>query len=441
MIEEEDIKSNVYEIFNAAISSVNPYKTVKIYCGQLFSFYKSKRLRRLYVVGFGKASFDMARAVNDNLGEFITDGIIITKYGHAKGVEYLDKIKVFEAGHPIPDEKGINATKQIIELLKKTDESTLVLCLISGGGSALFVSPLEPITLLEKQKTTKILLEAGADINEVNTIRKHISSVKGGRLAKIAYPAYVKSLILSDVLGDRLDVIASGPTAFDTSTYIDAIKIVEKYGISDKLPKSVISVLNKGIAGEIDDTPKEGDITFKNVENIVIGNNKIALSAAMQKAQELGFHGEILSTEIEGEAKDVGRWLAGIAKRYKEKKEIMTIKKPMCILSGGETTVKVKGTGKGGRNTELALSFAMEIKDTDGVFLLSAGTDGTDGPTDAAGAFVSDKTIEEAKRLQLDPNEYLQNNDSYNFFKKLDCLFIIGPTGTNVMDIQILIIL
>lgn len=439
-IEPEDVKAKAYEIFYAAISSVNPYDTVKAYAGQLLSFYQSKNLKRLFVVGFGKASFDMARAINDSSGAFITDGIIITKYGHARGVKSIDKIKVYEAGHPIPDDNGVKATKEIVELLKKADETTLVVCLISGGGSALFVSPIEPITLSEKQDTTKILLEAGADINEVNTIRKHISSVKGGRLAAIAYPAYIKSLILSDVIGDRLDVIASGPTTFDTTTYADALEVIKRYRLSDKIPHHIMDVLNKGIKGQIPDTLKEKDPILSNTENTIIGSNKIALAAAATKASELGFHTEVLSTEIEGEAREVGRWLAGVAKTYKMKKRLSEIKKPVCLLSGGETTVKVVGRGKGGRNTELALAFAIEIEKEDGIALLSAGTDGTDGPTDAAGAYVTWNTTKKAKGLGLSPLEYLNNNDSYNLFKKLDSLFITGPTGTNVMDIQIILI-
>ncbi|MCX7965440.1 MAG: glycerate kinase [Syntrophorhabdaceae bacterium] len=436
----EDQREKAFEIYNTAILAVNPYNIVKTQGEHLLTFYHSKNLKKLFVVGFGKASFEMARAINDILKEFISEGIIITKYGHSNAAVSIDKIKVFEAGHPIPDEKGVEATNKIIELLKRADDDTLVVCLISGGGSALLVLPLEPITLQEKQITTKLLLEAGADINELNTVRKHISSVKGGRLARIAYPAHIKSLILSDVLKDRLDVIASGPTTFDTSTYSDAMDVIKKYGLLDKLPESVIEVINKGVEKKIPETLKKKDPVLENVENLIIGNNKIALNAAKVKAEELGFYSEILSTEIEGEAKAMGKWLAGIVKTYKEKKAIKRIEKPICLLLGGETTVKVTGNGKGGRNTELALSFAIEMEGIDGVFLLSAGTDGTDGPTDAAGAYVTGQTVERAKKIGLNPYEYLINNDSYNFFKVLNTLLITGPTGTNVMDIQIVII-
>lgn len=433
-------KEKAIEIFWSAIDAVNPYNSIKNQSKKILSFYRERGIKMLFVIGFGKASYEMARGINDSLNEIITEGIIITKYQHSKGVKTIDKIKVFEAGHPIPDDNGVEATKRVVGLLKKADERTLAVTLISGGGSALLVSPMEPITLKEKQEATKLLLEAGADINEVNTVRKHISSVKGGRLAQIAYPAYIKSFILSDVLKDRLDVIASGPTTFDPTTYPNALDAIERYGLLNKMPQSIIGVLNKGIKGEVPETPKENNFIFKNIENTIIGSNKIALANAKSRAQELGFYTDILSTELEGEAKEVGRWLARVAMAYKDRKDASNIKKPVCLLSGGETTVKVTGTGKGGRNTELALAFAIEIRGKKGILLLSAGTDGTDGPTDAAGAYVTGETVPNANNIGISPFEYLDNNDSYNFFKKLDSLFITGPTGTNVMDIQITLI-
>ncbi len=428
------------QIYWAAIEAVNPYSSVKESTEGILSFYREREMNKLFVIGFGKASFEMARAIHDSFGKIVTKGIIITKYGHARGIKDMEEIKVYEAGHPIPDEKGVRATEDIIMLLKEADEGTLVVALISGGGSALLVSPIEPITLIEKQEATKLLLEAGANINEINIVRKHISRVKGGRLARISYPGHIKSLILSDVLKDSLHVIASGPTTFDPTTYSDALHVIKRYGILSKMPKSIVHVLNKGIMGEAPETPKEDDPMFHHVENTIIGNNKNALFTAKQKAEELGFYVEILSTEIEGEAKDVGAWLARVALTYKEKKDTSNIKKPICLLSGGETTVHVKGTGKGGRNTELCLAFAIELHGIKGITLLSAGTDGTDGPTEAAGAYATEDTIQKAIRLGISPMEYLLNNDSYNFFKKMDSLFITGPTGTNVMDLQIILI-
>jgi len=436
----EEAETKAIHIYEKAVSSVNPYITVKRHVEALTSFCREKNIRQVFVVGFGKASVEMARGVNDSIGDIIDRGLVITKYSHARGTTSLGKIQVFEAAHPVPDGSGLMATRKIIELLKRVDNSTLVICLISGGGSALLVSPIEPVTLEEKQITTKLLLEAGANINDVNAVRKHISYVKGGRLAQLAYPAYIRSLILSDVVGDKLDVIASGPTTFDPTTYDDAIEILKKFRLLDRVPRNVIDVLNKGKRGEISETVKEGDPVLANTENTIIGSNKMALAEARKAAIELGFNTSIISTELEGEAKDVGKWLAEIAKACKIKKEESRIKKPICLLSGGETTVTVVGSGKGGRNTELALAFALEIEGIAGIFLLSAGTDGTDGPTDAAGAFVTGDTVKKARMAGISPEEYLKNNDSYHFFKKVGGLYITGPTGTNVMDVQIILI-
>ncbi len=425
------------EIFYAAVKAVDPYEAVRSYEEKILSTYKNTNCKKLFVVGFGKAAYPMAKAIEDDLLVFIDNGIVITKYGHCP--DKLQKIQVCEAGHPLPDENGLKGTNAMIKLLNNADEQTLVVCLISGGGSALLVSPHESISLSEKQKVTELLLKAGVNIYGLNTVRKHISKVKGGRLAEIAYPAKVISLILSDVVGDRLDVVASGPTSPDKTTYKDALIVLEKYGLMGMTPKAVLEVLYRGSNSLISETPKEDDRIFGNVENIIIGSNKKALDAAKTKAESLGLHAEVLSSEILGEAKNVGRWLA---KKAIETHNVVNKKHDgkICLISGGETTVTVKGNGLGGRNMELALSFALEIEKIDGIALLSAGTDGTDGPTDAAGAIVNGETITKAKALGLDPKEYLENNDSYNFFKKIGRLFITGPTGTNVMDIQVLIV-
>jgi glycerate 2-kinase len=432
------MEQTVIKIFTSALKAVSPYEAVKNHCKYIMSFYESGNFNRVIVIGFGKAACPMAKAIEDSLPDPLKAGIIITKYSHCN--EYiLERIKFFEAGHPIPDENGLKGTNAIIRLLENNDEHTLVVCLISGGGSALLVAPYEGITLSEKQKVTELLLKAGADIYELNTIRKHISNVKGGRLAEIAYPVRVISLILSDVIGDRLDVIASGPTAPDRTTFQDALAVLEKYSLADKIPLSVLDILRRGSQGLIPETPKENSIVFRTVENIIIGSNKKALEAAKTKARELNLHTEIISTEITGEARNIGKWLAKVA--LETHKNFRTSHhKPLCLISGGETTVTVKGNGIGGRNMELALAFALEIEGIEGITLLSAGTDGTDGPTDAAGAIVDGQTIVKAKAISLAPEKYLKNNDSYNFFKKIDGLFITGPTGTNVMDIQIVVI-
>lgn len=431
---KQTLKEMATRIFYKALEAVNPYSVVKNSTEKIRFIYQKGNFKKLIVIGFGKAACPMAKAIEDRLVDLIDSGIIITKYGH---VNYqLSKIKIYEAGHPIPDYNGLKGTKEIIKILQDSYDETLVLCLISGGGSSLLVSPYDGISLAEKQNITELLLKSGADINELNTVRKHLSKVKGGRLAEIAYPAKVLSLILSDVIGDRLDVIASGPTAPDKTTYNDALTILERYGLIDKAPKGIIEVLRKGARGLIKETPKEGDKILERVENIIIGSNKMALNAARQSAEELGLHAEIISSELRGEARDAGRWLADIAKAQKAQ----GFKRARCLISGGETTVTVKGNGLGGRNMELALAFATEIEGIDGITLLSAGTDGTDGPTDAAGAIVNGQTVIKAKNIGLNPEEYLNNNDSYNFLKKVNKLFITGPTGTNVMDVQIVLI-
>jgi len=442
------------EIFYAALKAVDPYDAVQVHSRRIRTIYKGGHFKRLMVIGFGKAACIMVNALKDALGDLIDDVIVITKYGYCSSTPWdsglESSVLIFEAGHPLPDENGLKATEEAIKLLRDADEDTLIVCSISGGGSALLVSPYEGISLKEKQQITELLLNAGADIYELNTVRKHISKVKGGRLAEIAYPAKVISLILSDVIGDRLDVIASGPTSPDSTTYNDALEVLKKYRLIDKAPQSIVETLQKGAKGLINETPKEGSNIFHNVENIIIGSNRIALDAAKKKAEESGVSTEIISYELTGEARKAGKWLAGIAMAKKLQratghgpgvsKEYNSTLQPICLISGGETTVTVKGRGMGGRNMELALSFAMAIEGIDGITLLSAGTDGTDGPTDAAGAIVDGETIKKARAIHIDPLEYLNNNDSYNFFRKIDALFITGPTGTNVMDIQIMVI-
>jgi glycerate-2-kinase len=434
-------KEMAVEIFQAALDAVDPFSCTLGYCRQIKDYFIQKNFDALYLVGFGKASYTMLRAVVSELGiNSFRRGVIVTKYGHkiaGKEDDLINEIeryiKVYEAGHPVPDINGFNATSEIISTLKEADERSLILCLISGGGSSLLVSPYEGITLEDKQKVTAHLLRAGADINELNSVRKHLSKVKGGRLAELAYPAEMISLIVSDVIGDRLDVIASGPTSPDPTTYGDAIKVLKKYDLYHDMPENVIDLLEKGREGIIPETPKPGSYVFKKVQNIIISSNRIAIDAASERARSLGLEPEIVTTSLSGEARDAGKLLAERAKGLKDSRKI-------CLISGGETTVTVKGSGKGGRNTELALSFAMEISGTEGITLLSAGTDGTDGPTDAAGAVVDGHTISEGISKGLDPEEYLKNNDSYNFFKEIDSLLITGPTGTNVMDIQIIIV-
>lgn len=430
-------KKAALDIYSEALKVVDPYLLTIPFSEKVRSLYQDSGAGKLIVIGFGKAAVAMGKATEDSLYAIIDDGILITKHGHSDKKNPLGKLKVLEAGHPIPDEYGFNGTEEVIRLMRAADEKTLVLCLISGGGSALLVSPYEGITLADKQSVTDLLLKAGANINELNTVRKHISKVKGGRLAETAFPAKVISLIISDVVGDRLDVIASGPTSPDSTTYQDALRVIEKYELTDQTPRSVLDVLKNGAEDLTPETPKEGNPIFDRVENLIIGNNIRALKAAKAKAESFGLAAEIISSDLTGEARVVGKWLA---KKAVEIRNTNRSTRSCCLISGGETTVTVKGNGLGGRNMELALAFAMEIEGIDGITFLSAGTDGTDGPTDAAGALVDGQTVKKAKAIGLDPSVYLSNNDSYSFFKKIDVLIMTGPTGTNVMDIQIVVI-
>jgi glycerate 2-kinase len=389
----------------------------------------------LYLVGAGKATAKMALAVEALLGERIAGGVVIVKSGHAVS---LKKLEVVEAGHPIPDQAGINATETIIQLLRRTQESDLILCLVSGGASALLSCPVVGLGLQDKQQTTQALLNCGARIQEVNAIRKHISRVKGGRLAELAHPSTVVSLILSDVIDDSLDAIGSGPTVPDSSTFADCLSIVDRYRVGEMIPVAVKRFLKKGAAGEIVDTPKAGDPIFQKVQNLLIGNNESALVAAKEKAETLGYNTLILSSSVEGEARNVA--IDHVVRARDILSSSSPIPPPACIISGGETTVTIRGPGLGGRNQEFALAAAIEVDGLEGVVVLSGGTDGTDGPTDAAGGIVDGTTIQRAREKGLDARSYLDRNNSYPLLKTAGDLLITGPTLTNVMDLRLILI-
>jgi len=429
-----DARKAAAEIFRSAVKAVDPYGSVKKNLGDVLSCYREGGFENLYVVAFGKGAHAMCRAVEDSFENLITGGIAVTKYGLGGA---LKKILMFEASHPLPDINGLKATRKVMQLLNSAGEDSLVLCLISGGGSALFVSPCEGITLDDQRQATDLLLKAGADISELNAVRKHISNVKGGMLAMMAFPASIISLILSDVVGDHLDVIASGPTAPDSSTFQDAMDVINRHSLAGRMPGSVTGFLERGIRGEVKETPKPADPLFDKVKNRVIANNRTALDAAMLEAERMGFKAEIRAGAVTGEASEAGEAMAEFALMIKRKGAGQP---PLCFISGGETTVSVRGSGKGGRNMELALAFAQRLDGERGITLLSAGTDGIDGVTDAAGAIVDRETIIKAKKAGLDPAEYLDNNDSCNLLNKTGDLLITGPTGTNVTDIQVLIV-
>jgi hydroxypyruvate reductase/glycerate 2-kinase len=418
-------------IFRAALESVDSRRVVKRHGETLSEILKQEDCRTVRVAGFGKAACNMAAALEELWCDRIDRGMVMTPRGYCPEAHTLQKIRLYEGGHPVPDENGLAGTAEIIQLLKGSDERALVICLISGGGSALLVAPYEGITLTDKKQVTRLLLNAGAAIDELNTVRKHLSRVKGGRLAEIARPARMVSLIISDVVGDHPDIIASGPTAPDESTFTDALQVIEKYRLVATVPASVIRFLTRGAQGLIPETPKKGDAMFNRVDNIIIASNKTALEAARAEAAQLGYPAEIITAELTGEARDAGRRLAQRA---------LGMRRPACLISGGETIVTVTGGGTGGRNLELALAFAQEIQDAPGITLLSAGTDGKDGSADAAGALVDGETMARARAKGLDPAAYLAENDSYNFFRQVGGLLITGPTGTNVMDVQIIIV-
>ncbi len=427
------------DVFHAVLKAIDPYGLIKERIDQIRSIYREGNYGKLYLISFGKAAYPMTKAVSDFADDVLTKGIMITKYGHVPEAGVSHKIEVFEAAHPVPDLQGVLATERVIGLLEKADSATLVVCLISGGGSALLVAPHKDISLAEKQQITQLLLKTGANIQDLNTVRKHLSRIKGGRLAEIAYPARVLSLILSDVVGDPLDVIASGPTSPDQTTFQDALKVIKRYDLGDKIPEKARLILIRGAAGEIPETPKEGNPVFARVQNIIVGSNKKAIETAKREAEGLGYQTAVISADLQGEARDAATWLARKAIEARRGFAGGSQGK-ICLISGGETTVTVRGNGLGGRNTELALAFAQEIKGMKGITLLSAGTDGTDGPTDAAGAIVDGGTIERAEVAGINPGDYLKNNDSYHFFKAAGGLFITGPTGTNVMDLQIILL-
>jgi hydroxypyruvate reductase len=388
-------------------------------------------VQNIYVVGAGKAGASMAKAAERVLGRRITAGLVNVKDGH---VAKLRRIELNECGHPVPDERGVAGAARIAGIAAAAGKDDLVLCLISGGGSALLPWPAEGITLEEKQSVTKLLLACGANIHEINSVRKHISRIKGGQLARLASPATVESLLLSDVIGDDLDVIGSGPTAPDSSTFASAVAILEKFGILGRVPAPVRDRLQRGVRGEIEETPKPGDAIFSRVRNIVVGSAALALDAAARKAKELGYRPLVLASRIQGETREIARMHAAIAAEVV--RDARPVRPPACIITGGETTVTIKGEGLGGRNQEFVLAAAIDIAGLPDTVAFSAGTDGSDGPTDAAGAIADGATL----RRGPDARAYLDRNDSYHYFEKLRDLVITGPTNTNVMDVRLMLI-
>lgn len=392
-------------------------------------------VRHLYVIGFGKAAATMAQGVERVLGDRITSGAVVTKYGHTVPTR---RVAVYEAAHPTPDAASIAATTTVLQTVADVTADDLVLCLISGGGSALFEQPAAGLTLADMQETTRQLLHAGAPITALNTVRKHLSAVKGGQLARCVSPARLIALILSDVAGEALDVIASGPTVPDPTTFADALVALDEYDVRAVVPNAVREFLESGADGEHPDTPKAGDPCFATTSTQIIADAQLALNAAARAAEGLGLPTLVLSNSFEGESRDASRNWASIARQVRAYAQPLA--PPCCLLAGGETTVTVRGDGVGGRNCEFALAAAQALHGTEGIVIASLATDGGDGPTDAAGAVATSLTVDAARRLGLDPGASLANNDAYTFFARVGGLYRPGPTGTNVNDLIIALI-
>ena len=433
----------VARILAAAIQAVEPGESVSRHIHRekdiLFVGERSYDLasyRQILVIGAGKAGAPMASATVRLLGNRFTAGVVIVKEGHvnlAQVSESVQGLSIFEASHPIPDERGAQATQRMMELASQTTPEDLVICLISGGGSALMTSPAPGITLADLQSLTSTLLACGADIQEINILRKHLDQVKGGGLARLAAPAELVTLILSDVIGDPLDAIASGPTVPDTTTFANACLVLDKYKIWEQVPDSIKKHLQGGQRGEQAETPKPGDNLFNKAHTRIIGNNNQAAQAALEQARQEGFQTMLLTTYLQGEARHAGRFLASVARQIATSGQ--PLNRPACLVAGGETTVTLSGDGLGGRNQELALASVTDLDGIQDVALITLATDGGDGPTNAAGAIVTGDTLKRARMLDLNPVDYLRHNDAYHFFKPLGDLLMPGATQTNVNDL------
>jgi hydroxypyruvate reductase len=406
--------------------------------------YDLRNYARVFVVGAGKAAVPMARATADVLGTYLSSGIATTR---ATGDETVlsrtnNGLTLLAARHPLPDERGIQATGRIVDLLEQANENDLVLVLLSGGGSALLTRPASGITLDDLQHLTELLLASGASINEINSLRKHLDIVKGGGLARAAAPATVATLILSDVVGNPLDVIASGPTVPDSSTFADAFAVLERYTLHERAPSAVVEHLRAGMRGDMPETPKADDPLFDRTQHVLVGSNEQAAAAALHAARTEGCHTLLLTTRAQGEARVVGQLLGAIAREIASGGGAGGIPnppllRPACLILGGETTVTLRGDGHGGRNQELALAAVHELAGLEHTALVTLATDGSDGPTDAAGAVVTGETLARAQALGLDPAAALANNDAYPFFDALGDLLRPGPTHTNVNDLAL----
>lgn len=444
------LRTDALQIFQAGIDAADPYlavkRAIKVTDHRLeFSLdlsdsskIRSGRWSKIHLIAFGKAACAMAKAAQEVIPAQLLDkqSIVVTNY---ENQTELENVTVIGAGHPLPDEAGLRAATLVTERLKNAQQGELVLVLISGGGSALLPAPIPPLSLEEKVVTTQSLLACGANIEEINCVRKHLSRLKGGGITRLAYPADVHAIILSDVLGDDLSAIASGTTVPDDTRYDDAIAVLNWYKIWDTVPETVQRILEQGQAGVIAETAKTDDPIFEQSSHVLVGSNAISVNAAISAAQAQGYQTQLYSDALSGLAREEAeKWVLHVKKLLKH-----NLKTPIALLAGGETTVILTGTGQGGRNQEMALAFALAAKKYQLPpcwTFLSGGTDGRDGPTDAAGGIVDANSIERMKSAQINPTNRLNNNDSYAALKSSDDLIITGATGTNVADLQVLLI-
>ena len=426
-------------IMSAALNAVDPYACVLSHLGRDEQAIEINGERiglvdidRVYLVAIGKAAVTMAVAVLDQFGDLIVKAMALAKdpqFLEQNG--YKGKLAVFLGGHPVPNTDSVQATREVLDGIPVLTERDLVITAISGGGSALFTDPVEGVSLGDMQTMTTLLLKSGADIQEINTIRKHLDGVKGGRLAARWSPARIQTLILSDVIGDQLDMIASGPTVADPTTFADAWKIVEKYHLTGLIPQSVRKVLEQGMAGQIDETMKPKSFEQMHISNHLVGTNQLAALAAKERAEALGYHNEVITTTLTGTTDMVTEDLKEMINRHLSRHE-----KPTCLILGGETTVNVTGTGKGGRNQDLVMRMVPFLANQQGLLFISLATDGDDGPTDAAGAVADNLVLGEGfEKLGLEIGDFIANNDAYEYLKQTGCLMITGATGTNVNDL------
>ncbi len=436
-------RQSILQILEAALAAVDPHRAVAAHLKRQDGLlrvadgrYTLDDYRRLLVLGAGKAGAPMAQAVEHVLGDRITEGLVVVKEGYAAPTE---RVTLVEAGHPVPDERGVAAGRRILALARDAGPDDLALVLLSGGGSALLVAPAPGLTLADLQAMNRLLLACGATIQEINALRKHCSGVKGGQLARALHPATAITLVLSDVVGSPLDVIASGPTVPDPSTWADAWAVVERYNLADKLPPAIVARLQAGLRGEIPDTPKPGDPIFEKVCTVIVGENRVAALAALAEAEKLGYRAQLLTTFLEGEAREVGGFLAALGREVQASGHPLA--PPACLILGGESTVTLgQSPGKGGRNQEAALAAALALQGTAGIHVACLATDGTDGPTDGAGGLVDGSTLARGRALGMDGEAHLRRHDAYPFLEAVGDLLVTGPTRTNVNDLLLVLV-